>query len=250
MTSHFEAGLQVAQHAFQVAKHDVDGNGKGRAGDANLITARGCARGNTDKLPRFSQTAHHQNKTIKKNIVLAGYCSFRPLRGRTGEQCLDQINLLALERRHYCRQALSDRGKHIAAGENLGKRSYGFYRARHADLRGEIALHALIFLATNDNVGDAEHYTIMQSPHQLFGLQPVVFEQRTIDVGDECLGLGGHQIAPYPIPRRRERRTRDASDALVIGGIVDQERFERREEKAGGIANPRHLLPRGANCPP
>ena len=37
---------------------------------------------------------------------------------------------------------------------------------------------------------------------------------------------------------------------LVIGGIVDQEWFERREEKADGIANSRHLLPRGANCSP
>ena len=82
----------------------------------------------------------------------------------------------------------------------------------------------------------------MQRADQLIGLGLIVGEQRAIDVLGQRLGFGRHQIAADPAPDRLERQPRDAADALVVGGRVDQERLERHEEQARRVADARHAL--------
>jgi hypothetical protein len=77
---------------------------------------------------------------------------------------------------------------------------------------------------------------------QLLGLDPIIVQQGAVDVLAQRFGLGGHQIATHPVPDRLERHARDASEALVIGAIVNEERLDRCEEQPGGIADTWHWL--------
>ena len=87
----------------------------------------------------------------------------------------------------------------------------------------------------------------MQCARQLLGLDAIIVEQGAIDILAQRLGLGRNQIAPDPFPDRFERHARNPPGALVIGGIVDEERLDRREEQPGGVADARHRLACDAN---
>ncbi len=77
----------------------------------------------------------------------------------------------------------------------------------------------------------------MQGADQLLGLGLIRVEQGAVDVLAQRLCFSGHQIATDPVPDRFKRYARKTADALVVSGIVDEERFDRHKEHAGGIAD-------------
>ena len=123
-------------------------------------------------------------------------------------------------------------------------------RPRRADLNGEPALRLLVGADGSKGFPHAQDGALVQRAHQLIGLGLVVGEQSPIDIVGQRLGFGRHQIAADPTPDRLERKPRDAPDALVVGGSVDQERLERHEEQARRVADARHALRLDANGTP
>ena len=156
---------------------------------------------------------------------------------------LTESTVIALERAHMVRQPPRQVAKHVADREHAGDGGEVVERARRADLNGKAPTRFLITVDRDDRFPAALDGAILQGAGQLFRLDLVVGEQGTVDVLAQRLGFGRHQIATDPLPDRIERHARETSDAFVIGGIVGEERLERREKQASRVADARHLLP-------
>jgi hypothetical protein len=127
----------------------------------------------------------------------------------------------------------------VAIGENAGQGRKILQCARRADLHGEPPARLVVADHRRHGFADAKERAILQGARALFRLDAVVREQGTIDILAQRFGLGRDQIACDPFPDRLKRHAREPPGALVIGGIVDEERLDRREEYARGVAHAR-----------
>ena len=247
----FEFRTQVLHHALDFADHDRDRRCIGRFGDpGDLVAFRGAGR-NTNELPRRRQPAHDQDKGIDEDVGLGGRHAGVPLLCGCGfKQRFDRIDLVAFERAQMIGQTPRQIVQQIAVGENAGHRRQIVQRPGRADLHGEAPARLVVAGDRRNGVADAQQRAIMQGTRHLLGFEAIIVEQGAIDILGQRPGLGRNQIAADPFPDRFERHACNPPGALVIGGIINDERLNRREEQAGGIADTRHRLAGSANGAP
>jgi hypothetical protein len=161
------------------------------------------------------------------------------LRDGRFQQQFHRIDLLALERAQLAGQPARQFVEQVAIVQDAGQRRQVLERARRADLHGKPAPRLVVADHRRHRFTGAQDGAIVQRAGALFRLDRVVGVQRAIDIGAQCLGLGGYQIAPDPRPERLERDARDAPGTLVIGRIVDDERLDRRKEQPRNLAHAR-----------
>ena len=246
-----ERGAQFADRAFHLAEHDRDRHRIGRFGNARGNVALGDTGGETNELPRRRKPAHQQHETVADDVGFARRVAAERLRRTRGiDMHLGLLDHLALEGAHIVRQPLGQVGECVADFEHMQERCDVVGRPRRADLNGKPALRLLIGADRGKSFPHAQDGALVQRADQLIGLGLIVGEQGAIDVLGQRLGLGRNQVAADPAPDRLERKPRDAPDALVVGGSVDQERLERHEEQARRVADARHALRLGADGAP
>ncbi len=86
-------------------------------------------------------------------------------------------------------------GKQVAAAEDARKRHDIVECARRADLHGEASTRCVVAGNRGHGFPDALQRAIVERADQLFGLDPIIVEQGSIDVLAQRLGLDGDQIA-------------------------------------------------------
>ncbi len=248
----FECGAQLADRGFHLAEHDRHRHRIGRFGDARGNVALGDASGETNELPRRRKSVHQQHETVADDVGLARRVAAERLRRTCGiDMHLGLLDHLALEDAHVVvRQPLGQVGEHVADFKHMQERCDVVGRPRRADLNGEPALRLLVGADGCKSFPHAQDGALVQRADQLIGLGLIVGEQGAIDVLGQRLGLGRNQIAADPAPDRLERKPRDATNTLVVGGSVDQEWLERHEEQVRRVADARHALRLGADGAP
>ena len=150
------------------------------------------------------------------------------LRGGGVEERLHLIDLFALERANVVRQQPRQFREHVTDAEDARQRRQVLDRSRRADLHAKPPARFFVGADRGDGLIHALDRALVQRADQLFHPDAIVGEQSAIDVLAQRPGFGGHQIAADPLPDRLQRDARQASDALVIGGTVDQERLQRQ----------------------
>ncbi len=163
---------------------------------------------------------------------------------------LGLLDHLALEDAHIVRQPLGQVGERIANFEYMQERRDVVGRPRRADLDGEPALRLLVGADRGQGFPHAQDGALVQRTDLLIGPGLVVGEKCAIDVLGQSLGFGRNEVAADPAPDRLERKPRDAADALMVGGRVDQEWLERHEEQARRVADAWHALRLGTDGAP
>ena len=143
---------------------------------------------------------------------------------------------------------LARSAKHVADFENVQQRRDVFDRARRADLDGEPPAR-LARLCRRQRACRAyatwRDHGAREPPVRPWLCRPA--SNARLMSSPNALASAGIRSRPIHCPDRIKRDPRDAPDTLMVGGTIEQERFERHEEHAGRIADTRHPLRLGAD---
>ncbi len=243
----FELDPQLAHHGLDLAEHDGHGIGKRRLGDARGLVALRCARSNTDQLPGRRQLAHHENQAAEENVCLARCKVGRFLHRRGLDERLDLIDRLAVENAQMNRQPPSKVAEHVAQHEEAQQCADILQCAGRTHLHDKPPPHFLVGARCLNGFLHPLNRALVQGAHEEVGLDPVIGNQRAVDVLRQRFGFRGHQVAADPFPDRLKRHARQSTDPFVVGGIVNQERLDRSEKQACGVADARHRLSGGTD---
>jgi len=138
------------------------------------------------------------------------------------ENRFNRIDLFAFQGWHVVWQPPCQVGKQVAAAEDARKRHDIVEYAQRADLHGEASARCVVAGNRGHGFPDALQRAIVERAGQLFGLDPIIVEQGSIDVMAQRLGLDGDQIAAYPIPDRLQRHARDAAACVGSTGAKNR----------------------------
>ena len=226
-----EVGLELTDHPLDLGEHDHDGRSIRRGGDARRIVALRRFDGEPDQLPGRLQPAHHQHERIGQDVGLP--------RDRRIEHRLHGIEVGVGEIADMAREAVGDQRQHVPRLEQVAQLAHVVERLGGADLAGKPPACLVVGLGSGEHVADAVDHTVLEVAAEPLASCGAIREERAADLFGEGLRLRRQEIAADPRPDRLERDPRDATLMLVRSRIVDQERLDRPEEQAGGIANAR-----------
>ncbi len=238
-----EVGLELADHALDLGEHDRDGRSIRRGGDARRIVALRRLDGEPDQLPGRRQPAHHQHERIGQDVWPAA---------RRGESssAFTASSWASARLRIWRGRRSRDQRQHVPRLEQVAQhRATSSSACGGADLAGEPPACLVVGLRRR------RARRRMRSTTRSWKSQLSRSQRRCrprgarADLFGEGLRLRRQKIAADPGPDRLERDPRDATLMLVRSRIVDQERLDRPEEQAGGIADARRGHARLAHRP-